>query len=141
MVKDCRMEHSFDDSQKDHPPFGENPETCHAGTKCKYSPELKMRVVLDSLRADRTQAAVSEEHNVSQPLISIWKRRALQAMMTSLSADYRREGRRYTLAQKVILSRSVVESRELSRELRSLKASLSKLSSILESGERDVHAG
>jgi hypothetical protein len=60
--------------------------------------------------------------------------------MTSLAADYRREGRRNTMAEKIISSKSVAESGALSMELSALKASLSKLSSILESAERDVQA-
>lgn len=140
MVKDCRMEYPVADSEKDEEDYDVDNDSYIANTKGKYSPELKMRVVLDSLRADRTQVAVAEEHNVSQPLISIWKRRALQAMMASLAADYRREGRRNTMAEKIISSKSVADTGALSMELSALKASLSKLSSILESADRAPQA-
>jgi predicted secreted protein len=103
--------------------------------KGKYAPELKMRVVLDSLRADRTQVSVSKEHNVSQPLISIWKRRALQAMMTALAADYRREGRRNSMTDKIISNKGAGHSVNVSSELMSLKSTIFRLASVLESAE------
>ena len=126
---------------EDHQDGSEVEQSASSGApKSKYPPELKMRVVLDSLRSDRTQASVSEEHNVSQPLISIWKRRALQAMMTSLASDYRKEGRRDTMAEKIMSSKSVVETGDLSMELNALKASVSKLFAILDSAERNTQA-
>ena len=107
-------------------------------SKCKYAPELKMRVVLDSLRADRTQVAIAEEHKVSQPLISIWKRRALQAMMTSLAADYRREGRRNSMAEKIITSKATSEPINISSEISVLRATLLKLAKVLDSTDGDA---
>lgn len=135
MIKEREIEYLNPDSDLNEEDFEIEDDSSNGNTKCRYSPELKMRVVLDSLRADRTQVSVAQEHNVSQPLISIWKRRALQAMMTSLAADYRREGRRNTMAEKIISSKTVSEPVNLSAELVSLKATLSKLASVLESAE------
>lgn len=115
--------------------FDINEYASNGNPKCRYSPELKMRVVLDSLRADRTQVSVSKEHNVSQPLISIWKRRALQAMMTALAADYRREGRRNSMTDKIISNKGAGHSVNVSSELMSLKSTIFRLASVLESAE------
>jgi len=107
----------------------------HGNVKGKYAPELKMRVVLDSLRANRTQVSVAEEHNVSQPLISIWKRRALQAMMAALATDYRREGRRNSMADKIISAKGNGQAVNVSSELMSLKSTIFRLASVLESAD------
>jgi len=115
--------------------FNINDYVSTGNPKGKYAPEFKMRVVLDSLRANRTQVSVAEEHNVSQPLISIWKRRALQAMMAALATDYRREGRRNSIADKIISSKSDGQTVSVSSELMSLKTTIFRLASVLESAE------
>ena len=115
--------------------FNINDYVSSGNLKGKYSPEFKMRVVLDSLRANRTQVSVAEEHNVSQPLISIWKRRALQAMMAALATDYRREGRRNSIADKIISAKSDGQTVSVSSELMSLKTTIFRLASVLESAE------
>jgi transposase-like protein len=115
--------------------FNINDYVSNGNPKGKYAPELKMRVVLDSLRGDRTQVSVAEEHNISQPLISIWKRRALQAMMAALATDYRREGRRSSMADKIISKRDASHTVNVSSELLSLKSTIFRLASALESAE------
>lgn len=92
-----------------------------------YSPELKMRVVLDCLRGDRTQSAIATEYKVSQPLISIWKRRALQAMMDSLASDQRRAAK--CVASEKILARKAADR---SVTIAILRRTLGKLTAALE---------
>ena len=43
-------------------------------------PEIKLEIVIEALRGVITQGELSRKHGVSQPLISFWKREALEVL-------------------------------------------------------------
>ena len=48
------------------------------GQHKQYSPEFKVKVVLESLQGQKSQAQVCREHNVADELVSRWRQEFLE---------------------------------------------------------------
>ena len=44
----------------------------------RFTPEFKVKVVLETLRGESSQAEVCRRHNISEDQLSIWKRQLLE---------------------------------------------------------------
>ncbi len=66
------------------------------GKHRKFSPELKLKVVLESLEGQKSQAQIAREHNLDDELVSRWRQEFLErapslfATMQTRSAEQER---------------------------------------------------
>lgn len=52
----------------------------HPKSSCRYPPDLKLRVALAALRGLATKVDISRDFGVSQPMVSLWKRSAINCL-------------------------------------------------------------
>lgn len=94
------------------------------GKHRQFSPELKLRVVLESLQGQKSQAQIAREHNVADELVSHWRQEFLERAPEIFRGVHARSAEQKRIAE---LERLVGQ---LTLELNILK----KASSLLTSG-------
>lgn len=70
---------------------GKRPVRPEGKTNFEYPHELKVEVVLEVLKGNIRQSEIAERYGVPQPLISLWRKTAIEGMVKSL--DGKRRGR------------------------------------------------
>lgn len=65
----------------------------------KYSPQFKAQVVLESLRGDKSQAAVCREHNISSDLLCRWRQQFLERAPMIFAEDHKRSVEQKRIAE------------------------------------------
>jgi transposase-like protein len=63
-----------------------------------HSNEFKLTVILATLRGDLTQREVGEKYNIQQPLVSLWKTSAIDAIRDDLAGRKKRRAERARVA-------------------------------------------
>ena len=106
-----------------------NPQPKQSGRRpSSHSSEFKLSVILETLRGNTTQREVGQKYNVPQPLVSLWKSRAINAIRDALDG-----GKKLRVDHRDVagpLDRLMDASDEHSIE--SLCANLRKTASLLE---------
>lgn len=70
---------------------GKRPVRPEGKTNLEYPHELKVEVVLEAFKGNIRQSEIAERYGVPQPLISLWRKTAIEGIVKSL--DGKRRGR------------------------------------------------
>ena len=87
----------------------------HMGKHKHYSPEFKVQVVLDVLRAQKSQAQICREYNLADELVSRWRQeflaRAPEIFTTTRThtADHNRIGELERLVGQLTLEQTILK--------------------------------
>lgn len=65
----------------------------------KYSPQFKAQIVLESLRGDKSQAALCREHNISSDLLCRWRQQFLERAPLVFAEDSKRSAEQARIAE------------------------------------------
>lgn len=56
-----------------------------AGKRVRHSPRVKLMCVMEALKNEKRQVDIAKIYGVSPPLVSIWKKRALEGIVFALT--------------------------------------------------------
>jgi len=56
----------------------------------KYSNELKLEIILETLKGEISQNQLSKHYDISQAIISLWRKAAIKAIQTNLECSPKR---------------------------------------------------
>ncbi len=84
-------------------------------TRKQYSAEEKIRIILDGLRAEESDAALCRREGIAESLYSSWSKEFLEAGKKRLAGDTARQA-------------STGEVKDLKREMRDMKELVAELS-------------
>lgn len=96
-----------------------------------HTSEFKLTVILETLRGSLTQREIGEKYNIPQPLVSLWKSSAIEAIRDDLDGRKRRKPERPTVASPLDHLLAAADEQSIERLCDTLRSTASQIESTL----------
>lgn len=96
-----------------------------------HSGEFKLTVILETLRGSLTQREIGEKYNIPQPLVSLWKSSAIEAIREDLDGRKKRRTERPTIASPLDHLLAAADEQSIERLCATLRKTASQIEMTL----------
>ncbi len=96
-----------------------------------HSSEFKLTVILETLRGSLTQREIGEKYNIPQPLVSLWKSSAIEAIRDDLDGRKKRRTERPAIASPLDHLMAAADEQSIERLCSTLRKTASQIEMTL----------